>query len=55
MTTRTILVGKCKVIIDNVPPDASEDELYRLALQTITQANLNKAAKTIKKKYRPTE
>ena len=45
MVTRTILVGKCKVILDNVPPDATEEELYKFAVRAIAQLSLDKAVK----------
>jgi hypothetical protein len=45
MSTRSIKIGKCTVVIDNVPEGISEDELKSMAMMKLYQMNRDKAMK----------
>jgi len=45
--TRTVKVGKCKVIIQNVPDDVTDDQLYSLALMKLYEMSKDKATQEI--------
>ena len=45
MKTRTVKVGKCTVIIQNVPDDITEDQLQSLAVMRLFEMSKTKAIK----------
>jgi len=49
-STRTITIGKCKVVIKNVPDDVTDEQLRSVALMEIYKLNIEKAKKEFDEK-----
>lgn len=43
--TRTVTIGKCTVVIENVPDDITDDQLKCLALQKLLLINEERSIK----------
>jgi len=44
-STRSIKIGKCTVVIQNVPEETTDDELKSMALMKLFQMNKDRAKK----------